>query len=45
MSEFTTALDLRQVSQLFQILGTSGAIEELDLDDISFVGGGVPLGR
>lgn len=44
MSDIRKEVDLSQVSQLFEILGTSGPISAVELDDICFLGGGEPLG-
>ena len=43
MSDFTTEVDLFEVSQLFEILGTSGSISDIEIDDICFINGGTPL--
>lgn len=43
MSDFAPEVDLSEVSQLFEILGTSGAISDIEFDDIYFAGGGSPL--
>ncbi|MCE5186263.1 MAG: Ig-like domain-containing protein [Planctomycetaceae bacterium] len=40
MSHFTTEVDLSEVSQLFEILGTSGPISGIQVDDIYLTGGG-----
>ena len=40
MSDFTTDVDLCEVSQFFQILGTTGGISDIEFDDICFTGGG-----
>jgi hypothetical protein len=37
-SEIAEQVDLSQVSQLFQILGTDGPIGEIEFDDICFLG-------
>jgi hypothetical protein len=42
MSDMATDVDLFEVSQLFQILGTSGPISDIEIDDIYFSGGGEP---
>jgi beta-glucanase (GH16 family) len=39
MSDFTTEVDLSEVSQLFQILGTA-EISNIEFDDVYFTGGG-----
>jgi len=39
MSDLGPEVDLREVSQLFQILGTSGPIPGIEFDDIYFTGG------
>ncbi|MAN01519.1 MAG: hypothetical protein CMI36_02730 [Owenweeksia sp.] len=39
MSHFYNRVDLSQVSQLFEILGTTGPITDLQLDDIYITGG------
>lgn len=43
MSDMALDVDLFQVSQLFQILGTVGPISDIEIDDIRFTGGGDPL--
>lgn len=43
MSDFTTEVDLFEVAQLFEILGTRGSISNIEFDDICFTGGGSPL--
>jgi len=43
MSDFTTDVDLFEVSQFFEILGTMGGISDIEFDDICFTGGGTPL--
>ena len=43
MSDFSN-VDLSQVSQLFELLGTAGAINNIAIDNIYFSGGGAPLG-
>jgi hypothetical protein len=43
MSVFTAEVDLLEVSQFFEILGTSGPISGIEFDDICFTGGGSPL--
>jgi hypothetical protein len=45
MSDFITEVDLGEVSQFFEILGTSGPISGIEFDDIYFTGGGSPLGE
>lgn len=40
MSDMGPEVDLLQVSQLFQVLGASGAISNIEFDDIYFTGGG-----
>jgi len=40
MSHIAQEVDLRQVSQLFQVLGLTGPISNLELDDIYFTAGG-----
>ncbi len=42
MSDFA-GVDLSQVSQVFELLGTSGPISAVEIDDIYFGGGGMPL--
>jgi len=42
MADLGPEVDLSEVSQLFQILGTSGPIPDIELDDIYF-SGGTPL--
>jgi beta-glucanase (GH16 family) len=39
MADLGPEVDLREVSQLFQVLGTSGPITGIELDDIYFAGG------
>ena len=39
VSDLGPELDFREVSQLFQVLGTSGPIASIELDDIYFAGG------
>ena len=43
MSDFAN-VDLSQVSQLFELLGTTGAISDIAIDNIYFSGGGAPIG-
>ena len=43
MSDITTEVDLFEVAQLFQILGTDGPISDIEIDDVYFTGGGDPL--
>jgi len=43
MSDIIADIDLFAVSQLFQILGITGPISDIELDDIYFTGGGDPL--
>jgi hypothetical protein len=43
MPEMALDVDLFEVSQLFQILGTTGPISNIEIDDIYFSGGGDPL--
>ena len=43
MSDIITEVDLFEVSQLFQILGTTGPITGIEIDDVAFTGGGDPL--
>jgi beta-glucanase (GH16 family) len=43
MSDFTGEVDLFEVSQFFEILGTSGPITNIEFDDICFTGGGSSL--
>ena len=43
MADITTEVDLFEVAQLFQILGTNGPISNIEIDDIYFTGGGDPL--
>ena len=40
MADITTEVDLSEVAQLFQILGTTGPITNIEIDDICFTGGG-----
>ena len=42
MSKMASEVDLSQVSQLFQVLGRSGRISDIEFDDICFLGGGDP---
>ena len=42
VSDLGPELDFSEVSQLFQILGTSGPIPSIELDDIYFAGGARP---
>lgn len=44
MEDFLGYVDLTDVSQLFQLLGTEGAISDLAIDDVVFTGGEDPLG-
>jgi len=39
LADMGPEVDLSEVSQLFQILGTSGPISDIELDDIYFAGG------
>ena len=39
MSDMRPEVDLSEVSQLFQVLGTSGPIPSIEFDDIYFTGG------
>ena len=41
MSDFAPEVDLRAVSQFFEILSTAAAIPNIELDDIHFTNGGV----
>lgn len=43
MADFMPEVDLSEVSQLFEILSTSGPISGIEIDDIYFTGGGSPL--
>ena len=43
MADMTSEVDLFEVAQLFQILGTTGPITNIEIDDICFIGGGQPL--
>lgn len=43
MADFMTEVDLSEVSQFFEILGTSGPILDIELDDVYYSGGGSPL--
>jgi len=45
MTDIANAVDLSQVSQLFEILGISGAISNIEFDDVCFTGGGASLGN
>ena len=40
MSDMAPEVDLLEVSQLFQVLGVSGPISNIEFDDIYFTGGG-----
>ncbi|MBN2842282.1 MAG: hypothetical protein JXM68_04280, partial [Sedimentisphaerales bacterium] len=42
LSDFAS-VDLSQVSQVFELLGTAGPISDIEIDDIYFSGGGLPL--
>ncbi len=42
MSQFAADVDLTQVSQIFELLGTAGAIGEFQIDDIYFFNGHIP---
>jgi beta-glucanase (GH16 family) len=42
MSDIAAEVDLSQVSQLFQVLSTTGSISDIEFDDICFTGGGKP---
>jgi hypothetical protein len=43
MSDITNTVDLSQVSQLFELLGSNGPISGIEIDDICFTGGGSPI--
>lgn len=43
MSEFTNAVNLAEVSQLFELLGTEGPISGIEIDDIAFINGGAAI--
>ncbi len=43
MTDISSEVDLFEVSQLFQILGTKGPVSDIQIDDICFTGGGEPL--
>lgn len=43
MSDITDCVDLSEVSQLFELLGTTGAINLIQIDDICFLNGGSPV--
>ncbi|MEN6306190.1 MAG: Ig-like domain-containing protein [Anaerohalosphaeraceae bacterium] len=43
MADFMDSVDLSQVSQFFELLGTSGPVTDIQLDDICFTNGGEPL--
>jgi hypothetical protein len=43
MSDIITEVDLSEVSQFFEILGTSGPISGIEFDDIYLTGGGNPI--
>jgi beta-glucanase (GH16 family) len=45
MADIANAVDLSQVSQLFEILGINGAISNIEFDDVCFTGGGASLGN
>ena len=40
MSDFTDAVDLAQVSQFFELLGTDGPVTNIAIDDVAFLNGG-----
>ena len=42
MADLMDSVDLSQVSQFFELLGDSGPIGDIQLDDICFTGGGDP---
>lgn len=43
MSDISNAVDLSEVSQLFELLGTNGPITGIEIDDICFLNGGSPI--
>jgi beta-glucanase (GH16 family) len=43
MTDISGEVDLSQVSQLFELLGTTGPITNIEIDDICFTGGGEPV--
>jgi beta-glucanase (GH16 family) len=43
MADITNCVDLSEVSQLFELLGTTGAIGSIQIDDICFINGGSPI--
>jgi hypothetical protein len=45
MADFAPEVNLAEVSQLFQILGISGPISKIELDDIHFTDGGAASGQ
>ena len=42
MSDIASEVDLSEVSQLFQVLGLTGPISDIGIDDICFTGGDNP---
>jgi beta-glucanase (GH16 family) len=44
MSDIANAVDLFEVSQLFEILGTDGPIAHIEFDDVCLLGGGAAEG-
>ncbi|RIK67084.1 MAG: hypothetical protein DCC65_07640 [Planctomycetota bacterium] len=43
MSHFSDAVDLSEVSQLFELLGTNGPITNIQIDDVAFMYGGAAI--
>lgn len=43
MSHFAGAVDLAEVSQLFELLGTTGPISNIEIDDVCFMSGGAAI--
>jgi len=44
MSDIADAVDLSQVSQLFELLGVNGPVSGIEFDDVCLTGGGAALG-
>lgn len=43
MTAFSDAVDLSEVSQLFELLGTTGPISNIQIDDVCFINGGAAI--
>ena len=43
MQDFSSAVDLTEVSQLFELLGTEGPISDIEIDDIYFAPGSLSV--